>query len=108
MNTKTIKPFREFYRNLGQGQRFSLVFIRERIVGLPAADGNRFWFVNGQILPTTESPITPFDALTGEGLLRGWAVFDFLQTYGGKPFMLQAHLNRLRRSAAIKNLDVPS
>ncbi len=42
-----------------------------------------------------------------EGFLRGRAVFETLRVYGGHPFQLEAHLERLRRSAAMLGLPVP-
>ena len=42
-----------------------------------------------------------------EGFLRGRAVFETLRVYGGTPFRLDAHLDRLRRSAALVGLPEP-
>jgi branched-subunit amino acid aminotransferase/4-amino-4-deoxychorismate lyase len=42
-----------------------------------------------------------------EGFLRGRAVFETLRVYGGRPFRLEAHLERLRRSAAALRLPDP-
>jgi branched-subunit amino acid aminotransferase/4-amino-4-deoxychorismate lyase len=42
-----------------------------------------------------------------EGFLRGRAVFETLRVYGGSPFRLEAHLERLRRSAALVGLPEP-
>jgi branched-chain amino acid aminotransferase len=41
------------------------------------------------------------------GLLRGYAVFDYLKTYFGKPFHLSDHLARLQQSADLIGLDIP-
>jgi len=43
-----------------------------------------------------------------EGVLRGRAVFETLRVYGGRPFELDAHLERLRTSAARLRLPDPS
>jgi branched-chain amino acid aminotransferase len=61
-------------------------------------------YLNGEILPANRAAISPFDV----GLLRGYAVFDLLQTIGGKPFMLAEHLSRFRHSARTLNLPVPA
>jgi len=42
---------------------------------------------------------------TDEGLLRGDGVFEVLRLYGGRPYALEEHLERLERSAA--NLRLP-
>lgn len=60
-------------------------------------------YLNGSILPADEAAISPFDA----GLLRGYAVFDLLQTIGGSPYMLQEHLARFHSSAEMLGLPVP-
>jgi len=61
-------------------------------------------YLNGDILPAAHAAISPFDV----GLLRGYAVFDLLQTIGGKPFMLAEHLARFRNSARTLGLTVPA
>jgi len=60
-------------------------------------------YLNGSILPAREAAISPFDA----GLLRGYAVFDLLQTIGGRPYMLAEHLRRFHQSAEYLGLTVP-
>ncbi len=60
-------------------------------------------YLNGRIMPASEAAISPFDI----GLHRGYAVFDLLQTAGGKPFQLTEHLTRFRASAAQLDLRVP-
>jgi 4-amino-4-deoxychorismate lyase len=42
-----------------------------------------------------------------EGFLRGRAVFETLRVYGGRPFRLEQHLERLGRSAAMLGLPEP-
>lgn len=42
-----------------------------------------------------------------EGFLRGRAVFETLRVYAGRPFRLEAHLERLERSAAALGLPAP-
>lgn len=41
------------------------------------------------------------------GLLRGYAVFDYLKTYYAKPFRISDHLERLRNSARYIGLNLP-
>ncbi|MFL6270129.1 MAG: aminotransferase class IV, partial [Actinomycetes bacterium] len=40
-------------------------------------------------------------------LVRGEAVFEALRTYGGRPFRLEAHLERLAASARAIELSLP-
>ena len=60
-------------------------------------------YVNGKFLPKSQAVISVFDL----GLLRGFGVFDFTRTYNRIPFKLQDHLERLRKSASIIDLDFP-
>ena len=45
-------------------------------------------------------PTEPVIRADDEGLLRGRAAFETLRVYGGRPFALEAHLDRLTASAA--------
>lgn len=60
-------------------------------------------YLNGSIVPAAEAAISPFDA----GLLRGYAVFDLLQTIDGRPYMLAEHLGRFHDSAELMGLHIP-
>jgi branched-chain amino acid aminotransferase len=64
----------------------------------------QYAYLNGRIVPLAEAFISPLDI----GFLRGYAVFDLLRTVGGRPFLLDAHLRRLRSSAAQLALTVPA
>jgi branched-subunit amino acid aminotransferase/4-amino-4-deoxychorismate lyase len=65
---------------------------------------NQYIYLNGEILPAEKAALSPLDI----GLLRGYAVFDLLQTVRGVPFMVAEHLQRFRASAALLGLDVPA
>lgn len=51
--------------------------------------------VDGAILAPEQATVSVYD----RGFLYGDAVFEVLRTYGGRPFALEEHLARLRRSA---------
>ena len=57
--------------------------------------------VDGTIAPTAETQIPIKD----DGLYRGDGVFEVIRLYGGRPFALADHLDRLERSAAAIDLD---
>ena len=58
--------------------------------------------VDGEIGPTAEATI----ALRDDGLYRGDGVFEVIRLYGGHPFALAEHLDRIERSAAAIELPV--
>jgi branched-chain amino acid aminotransferase len=60
-----------------------------------------FASVDGAIAPTAETTIP----LKDDGLYRGDGVFEVIRLYRGRPFALEAHLDRLERSAAAIDLD---
>jgi branched-chain amino acid aminotransferase len=57
--------------------------------------------VDGAIGPAEEARIP----VTDEGLLRGDGAFEAMRLYGGRPFALDDHLARLRRSCAGLRLE---
>ena len=57
--------------------------------------------VDGRITPPAEATISILD----EGLVRGDGAFEVLKLYSGHPFRLDAHLDRLSRSAVAIELD---
>ena len=57
--------------------------------------------VNGALTPPEQAVVSPLD----RGFLFGDSVYETLRTYGGRPFRLARHLERLRRSADA--LDIP-
>ena len=60
-------------------------------------------FLNGKLVGEEGLRISPRDL----GFTRGYAVFDFFVTYGGTPFMLERHVDRLFCSAEAIGLAVP-
>jgi branched-chain amino acid aminotransferase len=57
--------------------------------------------VDGRIAPTAEAVVP----LRDDGLYRGDGAFEVIRLYGGKPFALGDHLDRLGRSAAAIELE---
>jgi branched-chain amino acid aminotransferase len=58
--------------------------------------------IDGAITPIAEATIP----LADDGLYRGDGVFEVIRLYGGRPFALREHLDRLDRSAAAIELPV--
>jgi len=54
-------------------------------------------YVSGKYVPREEARISVLDA----GLLLGAGLFETLRTYGGQPFRLKAHGDRLRQSGSV-------
>ena len=61
------------------------------------------YYIDGEFIDESEAVLP----VTDLAILRGYAVFDFLRTYNGHPFHLEAHLKRLRNSAALIGLGCP-
>lgn len=59
--------------------------------------------VNGRIFSRSQAKISVFD----RGFLYGDSIYEVLRTYGGAPFALGAHLQRLRRSAQLLGMRLP-
>lgn len=57
--------------------------------------------VDGRISPSAEATIP----LSDDGLYRGDGVFEVIRLYGGRPFALGEHLDRLQGSAEAIELD---
>ncbi len=57
--------------------------------------------LDGAVMPAADAVVPATD----EGLLRGDGAFEVLRLYGGRPYALEEHLERLARSAA--NLRLP-
>jgi branched-chain amino acid aminotransferase len=56
--------------------------------------------LDGDVIAVAQAQIP----VTDEGLLRGDGVFEVVRLYGGRPFGLQEHLERMARSAATLRL----
>ena len=61
------------------------------------------FYIDGQYRDADASAIPATDL----SILRGYGVFDFLRTYGGIPFQLRAHLQRLQRSGGPDRTGLP-
>lgn len=53
-------------------------------------------FINGELLNEDQAVISVFD----HGFLYGYGLFETIRTYGGVPFLLHEHYERLMKSAA--------
>ncbi len=58
------------------------------------------FYVDGDFVEDSKAVI-PLDDMA---VLRGYAVFDFYRTYGGKPFYQKEHIQRLQNSAALLHI----
>jgi branched-chain amino acid aminotransferase len=62
----------------------------------------RYSFFNDRLVETSQ----PLLQLQELGLLRGYAVFDYLRTQGGKPLLMERYLQRFRHSAEAMRLTL--
>ncbi len=60
-------------------------------------------FLNDRFVPRDQALISVFD----HGFLYGDGIYETLRAYGGRIFMLERHLARLRRSATLIGLEIP-
>jgi D-alanine transaminase len=60
-------------------------------------------YLSGEYLPLAEARISPLD----RGFLFGDAVYEVVPVYGGRPFRLREHLDRLNRSLAAIRMPAP-
>jgi branched-chain amino acid aminotransferase len=61
------------------------------------------FYVDGEYVEEAQAALP----LTDIAILRGYAVFDFLRTYNGRPFHLGDHLRRLQNSAGLLHIACP-
>jgi len=59
--------------------------------------------VNGRVYDQEHAVISVFD----HGFLYGEGVYETLRTFGGRPFLFERHMQRLRNSAGMLQLPVP-
>jgi D-alanine transaminase len=60
-------------------------------------------YLNGKYVPLAEARVSPLD----RAFLFGDAVYEVVPVYGGRPFRLQEHLDRLNRSLASIRMAAP-
>jgi len=60
-------------------------------------------FLNGKIVPSKEALVSVFD----HGFLYGDGIYETMRVYDRVIFMLDEHLQRLRRSASLIGLTIP-
>jgi D-alanine transaminase len=60
-------------------------------------------FLNGSFLPLEQAKVSPLD----RGFLFGDGIYEVIPSYRGVPFLLEAHLARLRRSLSEIRLPDP-
>lgn len=59
--------------------------------------------IDGEAFEASEASVSVFDW----AVLRGFGVFEVIRSYAGIPFRLDAHLERLARSAAALSIEMP-
>ncbi len=84
-----LGPYQIFMENLTLGKKLRMTNI---------------FYIDGEFLPEHDAKIPVNDL----AVLRGYGIFDFLRTYGGKPFHLKDHLRRLEHSAKSIDLNLPA
>jgi D-alanine transaminase len=60
-------------------------------------------YLNGNYLPLSDARVSPLD----RGFLFGDGVYEVIPVYGGRPFRLREHLDRLDRSLAAIRIPAP-
>jgi branched-chain amino acid aminotransferase len=61
------------------------------------------YYIDGEFVRAEQAVLPVSDLI----ILRGYGVFDFLRTYNGVPFHLDAHIRRLLNSATLIGLACP-
>jgi len=60
-------------------------------------------YMNGSLVPSEDAKVSVYD----HGLLYGDGVFEGIRVYGGVPFLLEEHIDRLYESASVIRLHIP-
>jgi len=81
------------------------VLLRRKLARRPDRDGEHQMkiYLNGKLVPEKDAKISVFD----HGLLYGDGVFEGIRSYNARVFMLEAHIDRLYRSAKAIALEIP-
>jgi branched-chain amino acid aminotransferase len=66
-------------------------------------DGRVFVHAGDRVVPAAEATVPVLD----HGFLYGDSVYEVVRTANGRPFLLDPHLRRLRRSASLIYFDLP-
>ncbi len=61
------------------------------------------YYIDGKYVKENEAVVSVNDMV----VLRGYGAFDFLRTYGGRPFFLSDHIRRLQNSTGMLGLHFP-
>ena len=59
--------------------------------------------IDGEMIPAIDASLSVLDV----GLLRGYGCFEALRSYDGRPFRSGAHVDRLRASAGLLDIELP-
>src|SRR6478672_3541375 len=62
----------------------------------------RVVYLNGALVPESQAVISVFD----RGVQYGDAVYDAARTFGGRPFKLREHIDRLYRSCSYTRMPL--
>ncbi|MBM2820717.1 MAG: amino acid aminotransferase [Candidatus Berkelbacteria bacterium] len=63
----------------------------------------KYCFFNKKIILEDKAKI----GINDLGLLRGYAIFEYLRSYNGKPFLFDYHMDRFENSAKLAKLKIP-
>lgn len=63
----------------------------------------KYCYINGEVIAVDKATVSVNDL----GLLRGYAVFDFIRIQNKKPIFWDAHMNRFENSAKSLDLKIP-